>query len=190
MGCTCIWRWEPLHPSAAFLNSTPFLPAAIIKGSQHQVQQVEGRDFLLFQNWHPKLGRKRWKIPQKESLRLIGSLCCPGRCLIKLTTCRGTLRGVRSCQPGEGELLCFTLCSQPPRQSERRCRGTPHIDRVPAKRDDQPLMPWLDLRSSLQVCSFLYVSKQRKETRREKGNAERGGSRRTCTSFLARAAQE
>lgn len=51
-------------------------------------------------------------------------------------------------------------------------------------------MPWLDLRSSLQVCSFLYVSKQRKEMRREKGNAEGGGSRRTCTSFLARAAQK
>ena len=48
---------------AAFVNNTPFLTDAIIKGSQHpQVQQVKGRNFL-FQNW--QLGLKEGDVEDR-----------------------------------------------------------------------------------------------------------------------------
>lgn len=89
------------RPPAGFLNNTPFPAVAIIKGSQHHhVQHVEGRHFLLPQNWQPgpKAGKKEVEntLDSKESLYIAHR-----KSLIKLTTWKEGPVGAGSCQPGE-----------------------------------------------------------------------------------------
>lgn len=83
-------------------------------------------------------------------------------------------------------MLWLSFCSHLQNQVRGDARLALTETEGPARRGDQHLVFWLDNNLCCRPADLLLPSEQRKETRREKDKAERGGSSsRNCMSFMA-----